>query len=80
MKTKISYLEFARPFKHNNDFFVLCHKVLKIYATENNIKYTNSVKEKCYNFENASDLLKIRFAFLEICHASMWCPIVFPLP
>ena len=66
MKTKISYLEFARPFKYNKDFFVLCHKVLEVYAAENNIKYTNSVKEKCYKFENASDLLKIRFAFLEM--------------
>jgi hypothetical protein len=62
MKTKISYLEFARPFKYNKDFFVLCHMVLEAYAAEYNIKYTNNVKEKCYEFENAADLLKIRFA------------------
>jgi len=62
MKIKISYLEFARPFKYNKDFFVLCHMVLEIYAAENNIKYTNNIKEKCYEFENGTDLLKVRFA------------------
>ena len=61
MKTKISYLEFARPFKYNKDFFVLCHMVLETYAAENNIKYTNNVKERCYEFENGTDLLKVRF-------------------
>lgn len=62
MKAKISYLAFARPFKYNKDFFVLSHMVLEAYATEHNIEYTNNVKEKCYEFENASDLLKVRFA------------------
>jgi hypothetical protein len=62
MKTKISYLEFARPFKYNKDFFVLCHMVLETYAAEYNIEYTNNVKEKCYEFENGTDLLKVRFA------------------
>ena len=36
--------------------------VLEIYAAENNIEYTNNVKEKCYEFENGTDLLKVRFA------------------
>ena len=62
MKTKISYLDFARPFKYNKDFFVLCHMVLEAYAAEHNIKYTNNVKEQCYEFENGTDLLKVRFA------------------
>jgi hypothetical protein len=35
--------------------------VLETYAAENNIEYTNNIKEKCYEFENAADLLKIRF-------------------
>lgn len=62
MKTKISYLELARPFKYNKDFYVLCHLALEVYASENNIEYTNNVKEKCYEFENAADLLRVRFA------------------
>ena len=36
--------------------------VLETYAAEYNIEYTNNVKEKCYEFENGTDLLKIRFA------------------
>ena len=36
--------------------------VLEAYAAEYNIEYTNNVKEKCYEFENAADLLKVRFA------------------
>ena len=36
--------------------------VLETYAAEHNIEYTNNVKEKCYEFENAADLLKVRFA------------------
>jgi len=36
--------------------------VLETYAAEYNIEYTNNVKEKCYEFENAADLLKVRFA------------------
>jgi hypothetical protein len=35
--------------------------VLEAYAAEHNIEYTNNIKEKCYEFENAADLLKIRF-------------------
>ena len=61
MKTKISYLDFARPFKYNKDFFVLCHMALEVYAADNNIVYTNNVEEQCYEFENAADLLKVRF-------------------
>lgn len=36
--------------------------VLEAYAVEHNIKYTNNIKEKCYEFENGTDLLKVRFA------------------
>ena len=36
--------------------------VLEAYAAEHNIKYTNNVKEQCYEFENGTDLLKVRFA------------------
>ena len=39
MKTKISYLDFARPFKYNKDFFVLCHMALEVYAADNKVRF-----------------------------------------
>jgi len=72
MNTRISYLDFARPFKYNRDFYVLCHLALSFFAEENNIQYVNNVKEKCYEFKNASDLLKIRFDFNEDMLREYW--------
>ena len=43
MKTKISYLEFARPFKYNKDFFVLPDVGAEIAVIDNS---RNSEKEK----------------------------------
>tara|TARA_B100001245_G_C22891353_1_gene429338 strand:- start:503 stop:895 length:393 start_codon:yes stop_codon:yes gene_type:complete len=72
MKAKISYQDFAKPFKYNRDFYVLCHIALGFFAEENNIKYVNNVKEKYYEFNNASDLLKIRFDFNEDMMREYW--------
>jgi len=72
MKARISYVDFARPFRYNRDFYVLCHIALGFFAEENNIKYVNNVKEKCYEFKNASDLLKIRFDFNESMLREYW--------
>ena len=72
MNTRISYLDFARPFKYNRDFYVLCHIALGFFAEENNIKYVNNVKEKYYEFNNASDLLKVRFDFNEDMLRKYW--------
>ena len=72
MKVKISYQHFAKPFKYNRDFYVLCHIALGFFAKENNIKYVNNVKEKYYEFKNASDLLRIRFDFNEDMMREYW--------
>jgi|TARA_B100001964_G_scaffold149620_1_gene164784 hypothetical protein len=61
MTVSISYLEFARPFKGYREYYVVCHLALIAYATEHNINYVNNVDKKCYEFDDPTDLIRIRF-------------------